>query len=290
MKKWQIAISILLVFAIGTAAGAFGSRVIFKKRISRVLHSESASGIRVIQRMIGRLDLSEAQRTSINKILDENNKKWETILQEYGPEIKTLYETTTEEIKNELTKQQQKEFEQMSVNVQRRLPPRTFSPPRSSKQPRSSIPPEESSPPGMSEPFGPKPESDYSTDIVQELQLDDKKIIDEVQAIIQEGLVKQQSLRDEFGKSQAAAEKKFQEKITNAQAATKKKLEKLLTPDQLETYGRMMSPEEPRPENFGDDFGFDGHGEAMEPKDFNQGEFPTHPDEQQGTPQDPRSI
>lgn len=287
MKKWQIAISILLVFALGTAAGAYGSKVIFKKRVSRALHTEGTPGIKVIQGMMGRLDLSESQRASINAIVDENNKKWESIREEYEPKIKELYETVIEETKKELTDEQRKEIEQMSAKVQRRLPPHNAS------KPRSSIPPEgESGPPAMDQPFGQKSDPDRVAGILEQLKIDPEKSA-EVQSIIETDLGRQQALRAEFEKNQTSAEEKFQKEMTEVQTATEKKLAGLLTPEQMGIYRRMMSPEEPRPdeprpENFGNDFGFDAPGDTKQPKDFNQGELPIHPEGQPGATQGAR--
>lgn len=293
MKKWQVAISILLVFAIGTAAGAYGSRVMFKKRVSRALQTEGTPGITVIQGMMGRLDLSESQRTSINAIVDENNKKWETIREEYEPKIKELFETVIEETKKVLTDEQRQEIEQMSAKVQRRLPRRNTSPPRSSSPPESSSPPRSSTPeggsgpPAMNQPFGQKPDSNRITGILEQLKIEAEKSA-EVQSIIKTDLVRQQALRDEFDKSQASAEEKFQKEMADVQAATEKKLSGLLTSQQMEAYRRMMDPEEPHPENFGDDFGFEVPGDAMQPKGFNQGDPPARPEGQPGTTQGSR--
>jgi Spy/CpxP family protein refolding chaperone len=299
MKKWHIAISILLVFALGTAAGAYGSRVIFKKRVSRALRTDGTPGIKVIQAMMGRLDLSEDQRAAIKAILDENNKKWVTIRDEYEPKIKELFETVIEETKKELTDEQRKEIEQMSAKVQRRLPPhdvqRSTSPPGSSPQSRSSaLPGGESGPLSMNQPFGRNSVPDRVADIIGQLQIEPEKSA-EVQSIIETGLTDQQALKDEFKKAQAASEERFQKEMADAQEAAEKKLAGLLTPEQMETYRRIMSPEEPRHENFG----FDDPDDAMQPKDFNQEELPISPEEQpsategsrpEETPRDSRSI
>lgn len=277
MKKWQIAISILLVFALGTAAGAYSSRVMFKEKVKKALRTEEPPGVQFIHWMMGRLDLSETQRASINAILDENNKKWETIHEEYSPQINELYETVIEETKKVLTDQQRKEIEQMSAKLQGRLPRRNYS------RPRSSAPKEGSGgPPSMNQPFGSKPEPDRVANIIEELHI--KKNAAEVRPIIEADLKRRQMLGDELEKSQAAAEEKFQKDMADAKAASEKKLSKLLTPEQLETYKRMMSPEEPRPENFGNDFEFDAPGDAMEPKDFNQGKLPSRPEGQPAAP------
>lgn len=269
MKKWQIAVSILLVFALGTAAGAYGSRVTYKKRVNRVLHSEGTPGITVIQSMLGRLDLSEAQRTSIKTILDEKNEKWETIRQEYEPQIQELYATVIEEAKKELTDEQRVEMEQMSAKVQRRLPPRTSSPPGSSSprtsKPEASAPPEAAVPPEMSQPFGPKSESDRVAEIMEQLQIEAENS-SALRSVIESDIQTQESMRDTFEKSQADAEAKFQENLEEAKIQTEKKLSKLLTTDQMELYRQLRNPEEPKP----DDFGFDGHGEDMNRKEFQQ--------------------
>lgn len=291
MKKWQIAISVLLVFAIGTAAGAYGSRVMFKKKIHKALQTEGTPGITVMKGMMGRLDLSESQRTSINAILDENNKKWETIREEYWPKIEELYETAIEETKKVLTDEQRNEIERMSAEVQGRLPRRNYSRPRSS--PDSSAPPRSlapqdntSGPPATTRPFGQKSDDGRIAGIIERLQIEEEKSA-EVQSIIEEDLVRQQVLREDFEKSQANAEEKFQKDLAADQSATEKKLEGLLTPEQMETYRRIMNPEERRPENFGEDFGFDVPGDAAQMKDFNQGDLPVRPEGQPGSTQSP---
>ncbi len=283
MKKWQIAVSILLVFALGTAVGAYGSRAIFKIRVNRALHTTGTPGIRFIQSMVGRLDLSDSQRTSIKAILDENNKKWEALRQEYEPKIKELFENVIEETKKVLTPEQRKEVEQMSANVQRRLPPRSSSqprtsapaPPEGSSDLRSSEPPEATSPRAMSQPPGPKSSTNRVGRIIEALKLDKDKSV-KVQSIISAGLEKQKKMRGDFQASQTAAEERFQKETTDAQLATEKELQDLLTPEQMETYRQMITRENPHP----DDFGFDNPDEAMDRKDFKQDKYPAAPEGQ----------
>lgn len=269
MKKWQIAVGILLVFALGTAAGAYGSRVIFKKRVNRVLHSEGTPGIKVIQGMVRRLDLSESQKTSINAILDENNKKWEAIRQEYEPQIKELFETVIEQTKKELTPQQREEVEKMSAMVQRRLPPHSSSRMRSSAPPEGSQPPESSAPPNMGQPYSSKPNSNRVVAIMEALQIDAKKSA-AVRTIIEADLQTQAALREDFQKTQEAAEEKLRKKIAKAQLAIERKLEGFLTSDQMEKYRQLTHRDTPPP----DDFMFDIPGDTMEPKGFQEEKLP----------------
>jgi intein/homing endonuclease len=292
MKKWQIAVSILLVFALGTTAGAYGSRIIFKKRVNRVLESEGTPGIKVIQGMLSRLDLSDSQRSSIEKIVNENNEKWEVIRQEYEPQIKELYETVIEETKKELTPEQREEVEQMSDKVQRRLPPRTTSPPGSSSPPHnSSNPPEASQMPGSStvpyggatpqtseppeassvppemsqQPFGPKSNSDRVTEIIEQLQIGTDNSAT-IKSIIEMDIQTQETMRDTFEKSQANAEAEYREEAEEVKIQTEKELSEFLSAQQMETYRQLRNPEEPKL----DDFGFEGPGEDMNYKDYKQ--------------------
>lgn len=297
MKKWQIAISILLVFALGTAAGAYGSRVMFKEKIRKALRTEEPAGVQFIRGMMGRLDLSETQGASISAILDEYYKKSVILHEEYDPQINELFKTVIEETKKVLTDQQWEEIEQMSAKVQGRR--RNYSRPRSSAPPEGSVPPEGSTSPESSQPphspvqpeasgpprqFGQKSDESRTAGIIEQLQIPEEKSA-EVQSIIEADLKRQQMLGDELEKSQASAEEKFQKEMAEIQAATEKKLAGLLTPEQMKTYKRMMNPEEPRPENFGGDFGFDVPGDAMQPKDFNQGDPPVRPEGQPGSTQ-----
>jgi Spy/CpxP family protein refolding chaperone len=286
MKKWQIAVSILLIFALGTAAGAYGSRVVFKKRVSKALKSEGTPGIRVIQGMVGRLDLSESQRAAINAIVEENNEKWESIRQEYGPKIEALFETVIEETKKELTPEQREEIENMSANVQRRLPRRSNSPPRSagppegstspdaSMPPRSPGPPESSGPPDKDQPYVPPPNSDRVAAILDELGADPEKSA-ALRTIIETDLETQDALWEAFQQSQAAAEDNFRKEQEGVQLETEKKLENLLTPEQMETYRQLTRREEPPPDDFMFDIPGDTRGDTRERKNFRQEEMQT---------------
>ena len=263
MKKWQIAVSILLIFAVGTAVGAYGSRVNYKNRVSKALTSEGTPGIKVIQKMVGRLDLSESQRTAISAIVDENNETWESIRQEYEPKIQALFKTVIEETKKELTPQQREEVEKMSADVERRLPRRSHSSPRSAASPEGSVPSD------MDPPHVSKSNPGRVAAILDELQVDPDKLA-ALQTIIEADLEIREVLREDFQKSQESSEEKFHKESDNAWLATEKKLEGLLTPEQIETYGQLMRREEPPP----DDFIFDMSGETRKQKNFRKGDMP----------------
>ena len=263
MKKWRIAVGILLVFAVGTAAGAYGTRMILKKRISRVLHTNGPPGIRVIQDMVQRLNLSDSQRKSIDAILNTNNKKWETIRQEYEPQVKALFKTVIEETEKVLTAQQREEIERMSANVQRRLPRRSSAPPPASSPPDAVTPPENISPPSLSQPFGPKINEERIGRIVEQLKLDKEKSA-EVQSIVRASLQRQNSLMADFLKSREDAKDKYLKEKADEQMRTEKKLQGLLTPDQMKIYEHL----EIRDDFHRDGFNFDVRQDAMDHKGF----------------------
>ncbi len=274
MKKWQVAVSILLIFALGTAVGAYGSRVAYKKRVSSALTGEGTPGIKIIQRMVERLDLSESQRTAINAIVVENNEKWESIRQEYEPKIKALFETVVEETKKELTPEQQEEVEQMSADVERRLPRRN----RSSS--RSAAPPDGATSPDRDQQRESKSNQDRVGTFLDQLQVDlEKSAV--LRTIIEADIETQNALREDFQKSQEASEEKFRKESDNAWLATEKKLEELLTSEQMETYRQLMRREEQHP----DDFIFDMPGTAWEQKNFKREDKPTSAGGQPGKTQ-----
>jgi len=257
MKKWQIAVSILLIFAVGTAVGAYGSRVNYKNRVSKALTSEGTPGIKVIQKMVERLDLSESQRTAIGAIVDENNETWESIRQEYEPKIQALFKTVIEETKKELTPQQREEVEKMSADVERRLPRRSHSSPRSAASPEGSAS-SDMDPSRVS-----KSNPGRVGAILDELQVDPDKLA-ALQTIIEADLEIREVLQADLQKSQAAFEEKFRKETDNAWLATEKNLKELLTTEQMETYVQLTHRAEPFP----DDFIFDIPGNNREQKNF----------------------
>ena len=227
MKKWRITVGILLVFALGTAAGAYGSRMMFKKHINSVLHAKGPPGSWAMQRMFGRLELSEAQRKSIDAILVESNKKWEVIQQEFEPEVKALFEKVIEDTKKELTPRQREEIEQMSANIRRRLPPQS-----SSWRKTAETPP-------FSQSTGPKHWGVTGTEIVDRLQMDKEKSA-EVQEIIQADVNNRDELMMQFRGAMEPLESKLRKDLATAQTETEKKLESKLTADQMHLYRQLM--------------------------------------------------
>ena len=228
MKKWRITVGILLVFALGTAVGAYGSRMMFKKRVSSVLHAKGPPGSWAMQRMFHRLDLSETQKKSIDAILGESNKKWEAIQQEFEPKMTALFEKVIEDTKKELTPQQREKLERMSENIRRRLPPRPSSWRKTAEmQPLSQSP-------------GPKHGGVPGAGIVDRLKIDKEKSA-EVQEIIQADLKNRDALMAQFRNAIEPVEIKLRKDLAAVQTETEKKLEDILSADQMHTYRQLMS-------------------------------------------------
>jgi hypothetical protein len=252
MNKWRIIVGILLVFALGTAAGAYGSRMMFKKRVSSVLHAKGPPGSWAMQRMFRRLDLSETQRKSIDAILDESNTKWETIQEEFEPRMKALFDKVIEDTKKELTPQQREKLERMSENIRRRLPQR----PSSWKKTAEPRP--------MSRSIGQEHGGMPGTAIVDRLKIDKEKSA-EVQEIIQADVKHRDALMAQFRSAIEPLESELRKDLAAAQTETEKKLEDILSADQMHTYRQLMR------RNFYLDreFRFDAPPKSVEQNDLN---------------------
>lgn len=119
--EWkQILTSLLIGLFIGAILGAWGLRYGFhRKAWHGGVHGEKKYA-RMLQHFSSKLDLNSEQRQQVAAILEDKRQKMQTLRAEIHPKFKELRDTTSVEIRNVLTPQQQKKFDLMQKRWEKR--------------------------------------------------------------------------------------------------------------------------------------------------------------------------
>ncbi len=106
--KWkQVVVSFLIGALIGATVGWGGTQWIMHQRAKQDPYE------RLLDRFNTRLDLTEAQRIEVARILDVNRESIKTLRAEVGPRFKGIRAATQQEIREQLTPEQQQTFDTM---------------------------------------------------------------------------------------------------------------------------------------------------------------------------------
>lgn len=106
--EWKpVAVSFLIGALIGTAAGWGGTHWIMHQRAKQDPYE------RLLKRFNTRLNLTEAQRIEVTRILDVNRESLKALRAEVGPRFKEIRTATQLEVRAKLTPEQQLTFDSM---------------------------------------------------------------------------------------------------------------------------------------------------------------------------------
>ena len=114
MSKSKAALGVLLIFSLGVLAGALGANVYFKYRMERLFSkSEPPPVVHLfMQRLEGKLDLTETQRREIEAIVRQSHRELKNVRSKYRPEIEAIMNDTFAEIEQKLDLDQRRRFEE----------------------------------------------------------------------------------------------------------------------------------------------------------------------------------
>lgn len=121
MGRLKIIVSVVLIFAVGFLFGSIGSKMLIKHRIEKHFLADEPPGIHILNRLVARLDLSDAQKTAIKRILEESRQELNTYRQRYRPEFRKLFEGTLSKIRGELNEAQKKKLDYLSERLKKRI-------------------------------------------------------------------------------------------------------------------------------------------------------------------------
>jgi len=121
MDKLKVAIILLLVFAVGALSGSLGNKLYFKHRFERFVKGGRPPLMHILMRkMVHELDLTEAKKADIEKIVSQAEKQIETFRQKYRPEFEKIMDDTIVQIKEKLTDEQKKKLDKLRKELKMR--------------------------------------------------------------------------------------------------------------------------------------------------------------------------
>lgn len=121
MDKLKVAIIILLVFAVGALSGSLGNRLYCKHRFEGFAKAGRPPLMHILMRkMVQNLDLTEAQKTDIEKIVSQAEQQIVNFRQKYRPEFEKIIDDTVAQIKDNLTDEQKKKLDKLHEELKMR--------------------------------------------------------------------------------------------------------------------------------------------------------------------------
>lgn len=126
-NKVKVSVGVLLVFALGILAGAFGTQAYMKYRVSHfVQRGQEARAERFLGRLSHDLDLTETQQTEIGKIVRDSHQRLSQISRRCQPEIRGIIEHDFGMIREILNDDQREKFDRFQKRFHERGRHRMF--------------------------------------------------------------------------------------------------------------------------------------------------------------------
>lgn len=230
MDKLKVAIIILLVFAVGALAGSLGNRLYFKHRFERFVKGGRPPLMHIFMRkMVQNLDLTETQKTDIEKIVRQAEGKIVNFRQKYRPEFEKIIDDTIVLIKEKLNDEQKKKLDKLheELKIRGRIGPR-----------------------GMSHPpmMGGMPDQLFVT-MKERLKLT-KEQEGKIRPIIDASMKKKQTIFKKHGEQERESIQTLEKDMQALDRDTGKQLGSVLTEEQLKKYQKIQEEQcqEMRPE------------------------------------------
>ena len=120
MPKWKIIAGLLLVFTLGALSGVLGTGMVLKRHAPYFSRGPEDRKAFIMARLIRRLDLSEAQTMRIGAIIDRVQAETFDRIREGRRFIHDQMEKGFAEIRKELMPDQQRRFDEMKTEFERR--------------------------------------------------------------------------------------------------------------------------------------------------------------------------
>ncbi len=122
MKNFKVWFGIVLIFLSGTVIGVLGSTFVIRKHVIGFMQGgPPRANRRVITEVTRDLDLSDGQRAQIDSIINENHSKIEKISGDFRDTMDGFFESQSSQIKQILTEEQQKDFEERYSEIRKSI-------------------------------------------------------------------------------------------------------------------------------------------------------------------------
>ena len=123
MNKTKLSIGVFLVFLVGVFAGSLGMGMYLKHQMKRFEPGVPPPPVRhgfIMKRLSRELDLTQAQRVEIEKIVKDSGAKFFAIRNQFMPEIEEIAEKSFAAMKKKLNADQQKKLERIEEKIRNR--------------------------------------------------------------------------------------------------------------------------------------------------------------------------
>lgn len=120
MQKWKIIAGLLLVFVLGALTGALSTGMVLKRQHPFFRSAPEGRKAFIMKRLSRKLDLSEDQKVRIEAIIDRVQSETFKQMREGRRFMREHLEKGFAEIRKELTPDQQRRFDEMKAERERR--------------------------------------------------------------------------------------------------------------------------------------------------------------------------
>ena len=123
MNKTKLSIGVFLVFLVGVLAGSLGMGMYLKHQMKRFEPGGHPPPVRhgfIMKRLSRELDLTDAQRVEIEKIVKDSEARFFAIRNQFMPEIEEIADRSFAAIKEKLNADQQIKLERIQKKIRNR--------------------------------------------------------------------------------------------------------------------------------------------------------------------------
>ncbi len=128
MKKAKVIIGIILLFAAGALTGSLLTGLHMKNRFEAFARGGGPPKGRILKRLSSELDLTAAQKSEIEKILEVSHAQLSEIRKKAHPQFQKIIEATHEQIREKLDEKQQRKLDEIYEKLKKRFQNRGFHP------------------------------------------------------------------------------------------------------------------------------------------------------------------
>jgi uncharacterized protein YneF (UPF0154 family) len=122
LRDWKSTLAVMLVFALGVAAGLFLGFIIMRQHVNAALRRDSPAYEQLLERRLSRgLRLDDSQRARFHETLMANIEQRKQLQKQLQPQIQALNLETARELRSIFTPQQLATFRQNLEDFRRRF-------------------------------------------------------------------------------------------------------------------------------------------------------------------------
>jgi hypothetical protein len=214
LKLWA---GLILVFILGAFAGSLATTMYYKDRTERLTrYGHSARSHLLLKRLSKELDLTEAQKKEIGIIVDQFYTELSRIKQSVRPDIEKLRDESFAAIKEGLTDEQKKKFDELRKRLERWTPKQRLQERLTRRTPEQMI-----------------------SLMKTRLRLTDEQEA-KIRPIILESFEEQQKILDKARGQNRSGIRALRGELRRHQISVEEKLSKTLTAEQLVKYRRLQ--------------------------------------------------